>query len=138
VEGRLTRVLDAIEESSSDPLSYEGGRRTVIPKHPSANEYQDEEKSYAVSEFLSTFQNLRDRLISLPEISLHNTVFLRRGSEIIKTTGLREVYAAAFHSIHHFAIIGALLRELMGADEAAKYIPFRFGFKPKTAIRTKL
>jgi hypothetical protein len=63
---------------------------------------------------------------------------IRRGSEIIESTAVREIYAAAFHAIHHFAIMGALLREMMGAEKAEKYIPRKFGFKPKTGARARL
>jgi hypothetical protein len=63
---------------------------------------------------------------------------IRRGSDTIESTALREIYAAAFHAIHHFAIMGALLREMMGPETAEKYIPQKFGFKPKTGLRSRL
>ena len=63
---------------------------------------------------------------------------IRRGSEVIESTALREIYSAAFHAIHHFAIMGALLREMMGPETAEKYIPPRFGFKPRTGVRARL
>jgi hypothetical protein len=77
-------------------------------------------------------------LINLPEEALSNLVLIRRGSEVIQSTALREIYAAAFHCIHHFALMGALLREIMGPEKADKYIPNRFGYKPKTCERSRL
>jgi len=59
-------------------------------------------------------------------------VLIRRGGEIIESTAVRELYAAAFHAIHHYAIMGGLLREILGPEEAERYIPRKFGFKPKT------
>jgi hypothetical protein len=91
-----------------------------------------------MSAFRTSFQALRDRLVSLPEYKLHNRILLRRGSEIIESSALRELYAAAFHSIHHFAIIGVLLREIMGPEKASEYIPEGFGYKPRTKGRAKL
>lgn len=93
----------------------------------------------SVSTLLSDFRALRTRLIALPESCHTNPVHIRRGSEILESTALRELYAAAFHAIHHFAIMGALLREIMGPGEAEKYLPRNFGFKPRTMGReTKL
>ena len=76
--------------------------------------------------------------MSLPDSPLSNSIMIRRGSDTIQSTALREVYAAAFHAIHHFAIMGALLREMMGPEMAKKYIPRKFGFKPKTGLRSRL
>jgi len=82
---------------------------------------------------------LRARLSALPESSYSNPVLIRRGSEILQSTALRELYAAAFHCIHHFAIMGALLRDIMGPEEAEKYLPRKFGFKPKaTGLKARL
>jgi hypothetical protein len=67
-----------------------------------------------------------------------NRILIRRGNEILESTAVREIYAAAFHAIHHFAIMGALLREMLGPTEAEKYIPPKFGFKPKTGVRARL
>jgi hypothetical protein len=76
--------------------------------------------------------------MALPESSLQNPILIRRGGEIIESTAVREIYAAAFHAIHHFAIMGALLREMMGPENAEKYIPRKFGFKPKTGVKARL
>lgn len=81
---------------------------------------------------------MRDRLINLPEYKLQNRILIQRGSEIIESTALREIYAAAFHAIHHFAIISALLREIMGPEKAMKYLPDKFGFKPRTMAIPRL
>jgi hypothetical protein len=86
----------------------------------------------------SEFRALRDRLSAIPESSFLTPIMIRRGSEIIGSTALREIYAAAFHAIHHFAIMGALLREIMGPEIAEKYIPRKFGFKPRTEVRATL
>jgi hypothetical protein len=91
-----------------------------------------------ISYFQSQFRSIKERLLSIPESSFSSPVLLRRGSEIISSTALREIYAAAFHSIHHFALMGALLREIIGAEKAEKYIPARFGYKPKTVRRARL
>jgi hypothetical protein len=96
------------------------------------------EQSPSISTFQTQFRTLRDRLLSLPEASFQNPIMLRRGSEIIESSALREIYAAAFHSIHHFAIMSAILREIMGPEKAEKYIPSKFGFKPKTEGRARL
>lgn len=135
-------MLDAVQHPKGESLSYEGGRRNVSPP-PSTSELlgtdcQEYEKSPLISTFQSQFRALRDRLISLPESSFQNPIMIRRGSEIIESTALREVYAAAFHSIHHFAIMSAILREIMGPENAEKYIPVKFGFKPKTGVRARL
>jgi hypothetical protein len=76
--------------------------------------------------------------VALRESSLQNPILIRRGGEIIESTAVREIYAAAFHAIHHFAIMGALLREMMGPENAEKYIPHNFGFKPKTGVKARL
>lgn len=86
----------------------------------------------------SEFRALRDRLSAVPQSSFSAPIMIRRGSEIIESTALREIYAAAFHAIHHFAIMGALLREMMGPAIAEKYIPRKFGFKPRTGVRATL
>jgi hypothetical protein len=76
--------------------------------------------------------------MAIHKSSLQNPILIRRGGEIIKSIAVREIYAAAFHAIHHFAIIGVLLREMMGPENAEKYIPHKFGFKPKTGVKAKL
>ena len=86
----------------------------------------------SISTFQSEFRVLRDRLSAIPVSSFSNPIMICRGSDIIESTALREIYAAAFHTIHHFAIMGALLREIMGPEAAEKYIPPRFGYKPTT------
>ena len=86
----------------------------------------------------SEFRALRNRLCAVPESSFSAPIMIRRGSGIIESTALREIYAAAFHAIHHFAIMGALLREMMGPEIAEKYIPRKFGFKPRPGVRATL
>ena len=86
----------------------------------------------SISAFLSVFRDLRNQLSALPKAKLSNRILIRRGSETIESTAVREIYAAAFHAIHHFAIMGALLREMMGSETAETYIPPKFGFKPRT------
>ena len=34
--------------------------------------------------------------------------------------------------------MSAILREIMGLENAEKYLPARFGFKPKTGVRARL
>ena len=51
------------------------------------------------------------------------------GQVFLLSTGARELYDAGWHAIHHFAIIGGLLRERLGPD-AEQHIPSSFGFIP--------
>jgi len=132
VEGRMVKVLDAVESASTDPLSYEGGRRTVRPRRTACPNFQTDFVMPSISTLQSSFRSLRNRLSALPESCFANPVLIRRGSETLESTALRELYAAAFHAIHHYAIMGALLREMMGAHQAEKFIPRNFGFKPRT------
>jgi hypothetical protein len=128
----MAKVLDAVESASTDPLSYEGRKRAVRAAKFLELTIENNFVTPSISTLQSEFRSLRNRLSTFPESCYTYPILIRRGSEILESMALRELYSAAFHAIHHFAIMGALLREIMGPSEAEKYIPRKFGFKPRT------